>query len=91
MTGESPGLEHEGDLLPDEFLGECPCGLGVRAVERGQAGGGPPAFDQEACRQRDAVVRCVSGLNQWRAIATRYEKAATIYLAGLHVAGIFLW
>ncbi|KOV85832.1 transposase, partial [Streptomyces sp. NRRL WC-3723] len=24
-------------------------------------------------------------------IATRYEKTATIYLAGLHIAGIFLW
>ncbi|WP_318216654.1 hypothetical protein [Streptomyces sp. SCL15-6] len=22
---------------------------------------------------------------------TRYEKTATIYLAGLHIAGIFLW
>lgn len=28
---------------------------------------------------------------QWRGIATRYEKTATIYLAGLHIAGIFLW
>lgn len=25
----------------------------------------------------------------WRGIATRYEKAATIYLAGFHIAGIF--
>ncbi len=30
-------------------------------------------------------------LKQWRGIATRYEKTATIYLAGLHIAGIFLW
>jgi transposase len=29
--------------------------------------------------------------DQWRGIATRYEKTATIYLAGLHIAGIFLW
>lgn len=28
---------------------------------------------------------------KWRGIATRYEKTATIYLAGLHIAGIFLW
>ncbi|KUN57209.1 transposase [Streptomyces canus] len=26
-----------------------------------------------------------------RGIATRYEKTATIYRAGLHVASIFLW
>ncbi|WP_256331177.1 MULTISPECIES: hypothetical protein [unclassified Streptomyces] len=30
-------------------------------------------------------------LKQWRGIATRYEKSATIYLARLHVAGIFRW
>ncbi|GHI53712.1 hypothetical protein Srubr_35580 [Streptomyces rubradiris] len=29
--------------------------------------------------------------DQWRGIATRYEKTATVYLAGLHIAGIFLW
>ncbi len=29
-------------------------------------------------------------LKQWRGIATRYEKTATIYLAGLYIAGIFL-
>lgn len=31
------------------------------------------------------------GLKQWRGVATRYEKTATIYLAGLHIAGTFLW
>ncbi|MFE4924836.1 hypothetical protein [Streptomyces sp. NPDC056661] len=30
-------------------------------------------------------------MKQWRGIATRYENTATIYLAGLHVAGIFIW
>ncbi|MCZ0988594.1 hypothetical protein [Streptomyces diastatochromogenes] len=30
-------------------------------------------------------------LKQWHGIATRYEKTATIYLTGLHIAGIFLW
>ncbi|MGW4391971.1 hypothetical protein [Streptomyces sp. NPDC004685] len=28
-------------------------------------------------------------LKQWRGIATRHEKTTIIYLAGLHVAGIF--
>jgi transposase len=37
------------------------------------------------------LERCINRLKQWRGIATRYEKTATIYLAGLHVAGIFLW
>ncbi|WP_372445252.1 IS5 family transposase [Streptomyces verrucosisporus] len=60
-------------------------------LRRGSRGGRPPAFDHEAYRQRNTVERCINRLKQWRGIATRYEKTATIYLAGLHVAGIFLW
>lgn len=60
-------------------------------LRRGSRGGRPPAFDREAYKQRDTVERCINRLKQWRGIATRYEKTATIYLAGLHVADIFLW
>ncbi|WP_203237581.1 IS5 family transposase [Streptomyces sp. CdTB01] len=59
--------------------------------QRGQAAGRPPAFDREAYKQRNTVERCINRLKQWRGIATRYEKTATIYLAGLHIAGIFFW
>lgn len=58
---------------------------------RGSRGGRPPAFDRETYKQRNTVERCINRLKQWRGIATRYEKTATIYLAGLHIAGIFLW
>ncbi|MGW1552419.1 hypothetical protein [Streptomyces sp. NPDC002346] len=27
----------------------------------------------------------------WRGLVTRYDKTATIYLAGLHLAAIFIW
>ncbi|MFJ7023592.1 hypothetical protein ACIQUW_35055 [Streptomyces sp. NPDC101117] len=30
-------------------------------------------------------------LKQWRGLATRYDKTATVYLAGLLVASIFMW
>ncbi len=40
-------------------------------------------------KQRNTAERCINRLKQWRGIATRYEKTATIYLAGLHIAGIF--
>ncbi|MGW6738880.1 transposase, partial [Streptomyces sp. NPDC055013] len=58
---------------------------------RGSRGGRPPAFDRETYKQRNTVERCINRLKQWRGIATRYEKTATIYLAGLHIAGILLW
>lgn len=60
-------------------------------LRRGSQGGRPPAFDREAYKQRNIVERCINRLKQWRGIATRYEKTANIYLAGLYVAGIFLW
>ncbi|WP_425288341.1 IS5 family transposase [Streptomyces melanosporofaciens] len=63
----------------------------VHRRRRGSQGGRPPAFDREAYKQRNTVERCINRLKQWRGIATRYEKTATIYLAGLHIAGIFLW
>ncbi|SEQ51332.1 Transposase DDE domain-containing protein [Streptomyces radiopugnans] len=59
-------------------------------MRRGRASGRPPAFDREAYKQRNTVERCINRLKRWRGIATRYEKTAIIYLAGLHVAGIFL-
>ncbi|WP_405632416.1 IS5 family transposase [Streptomyces sp. NBC_01174] len=60
-------------------------------LRRGSRGGRPPTFDREAYKQRNTIERCINRLKQWRGIATRYEKTATIYLAGLHTAGVFLW
>ncbi|MEU9289473.1 IS5 family transposase [Streptomyces sp. NPDC048275] len=60
-------------------------------LRRGSRGGTPPAFDRDAYKQRNTVERCINRLKQWRGIATRYDKTATTYLAGLHIAGIFLW
>ncbi|MFF3264618.1 IS5 family transposase [Streptomyces sp. NPDC002932] len=76
---------------------------GVRAVipqpadqianrkRRGRSGGRPPGFDREAYKQRNTVERCINRIKQWRGLATRYEKTATVYRAGLLVAAIFLW
>ncbi|POX47946.1 hypothetical protein C3488_22025 [Streptomyces sp. Ru72] len=60
-------------------------------LRRGSRRGRPPAFEREAYKRRNTVERCINRLKQWRGIATRYEKTATVYLAGLHIAGIFLW
>ncbi|GAA1366958.1 transposase [Streptomyces beijiangensis] len=58
---------------------------------RGSRGGRSPTADREAYKQRSRVERCINRLKQWRGVATRYEKTAVIYLAGLYVAAIFLW
>ncbi|MBC9719779.1 IS5 family transposase [Streptomyces sp. TRM66268-LWL] len=63
----------------------------TKRKKRGRIGGRPPAFDRESYRQRNTVERCINRLKQWRGLATRYDKTATIYLAGLHIAAIFIW
>ena len=60
-------------------------------IRRGSHGGRPPAFDRETYKRRNTVERCINKLKQWRGLATRYDKTATIYLAGLHIAAIFIW
>lgn len=50
---------------------------------RGSRGGRPPAFDSETYQRRNVVERCLDRLKQFRDLATRYAKRATIYRASL--------
>ncbi|MFJ6836170.1 IS5 family transposase [Streptomyces sp. NPDC091209] len=58
---------------------------------RGRRGGRPPAFDRPAHKQRNTVERCINRLKNWRGLATRYERTATVFRAGLYIASIFIW
>ncbi|WP_371917118.1 IS5 family transposase [Streptomyces sp. IMTB 2501] len=62
----------------------------VNRKSKGRNGGRPPVFDREANKQRNTVERCINRLKSWRGLATRYEKTATVFRAGLHIAGIFI-
>ncbi len=53
--------------------------------------GRKPGFHQEAYRKRNVVERCVNKLRQWRAVATRYDKRAVNYRAGVIIAALILW
>lgn len=50
-----------------------------------------PRFDRAAYRERNVVERLFNRLTQWRAIATRYDKLALRYHAGITLACIRLW
>nr|WP_206540777.1 IS5 family transposase [Nocardiopsis potens] len=58
---------------------------------RGRRGGRPPAFDTEIYRDRNVVERCFARLKQFRAIATRFDKLADRYRAGVILASLILW
>ncbi|MGW7824805.1 IS5 family transposase [Streptomyces puniciscabiei] len=60
-------------------------------ARRGSTGGRPPAFDHEQYKARNVVERCFNRLKQFRAIATRFDKLAVRYRAGLRLAALTLW
>ncbi|WP_307516511.1 IS5 family transposase [Streptomyces sp. W4I9-2] len=60
-------------------------------LRRGKAGGRPPAFDRDLYKARIVVERCFGRLKQFRAIATRFDKLAARYKAGVHLAALILW
>jgi transposase len=58
---------------------------------RGSAGGRPPTFDATLYRKRNVVERSFNRLKNWRGIATRSDKTARNYRAGLVLAATLIW
>lgn len=63
----------------------------ARRNAKGSAGGRPPTFDRLLYRRRNVVERCFNRLKQWRDLATRYAKRASLYRAGLVLIAAILW
>jgi transposase len=58
---------------------------------RGTAGGRPPSFDAATYKGRNVVERSFNDHKQWRGLATRYDKLATIYRGGVVLRAITIW
>jgi transposase len=48
-------------------------------------------FDRAAYTERNRVERCVNRLEQFRRVATRYEKRVCNYLAMVKLAAALIW
>ncbi|MFF0547251.1 IS5 family transposase [Nocardia thailandica] len=58
---------------------------------RGRAGGRPPQFDFDAYKGRNVVERAFNKAKHWRGVATRYDKLACTYRAGIVMALTVEW
>ncbi|MFE6684747.1 IS5/IS1182 family transposase, partial [Streptomyces sp. NPDC057729] len=54
-------------------------------------GGRPTGFDSEHYKKRNTVERAINRLKGFRAVATRYEKRAYIYLGTVTLAALAIW
>jgi transposase len=60
-------------------------------LSKGRAGGRPPCFDPDLYRLRNVVERAFNRLKQWRGIASRYDKHASNYRAGIVLAAVVMF
>ena len=60
-------------------------------MARGSTGGRPPNFDATRYRDRNVVERSYAAMKQWRGLATRYDKLATIYRAAAVLHAVISW
>jgi transposase len=51
----------------------------------------PPGHRRAGCAERNLVERFFNIIKHFRAIATRYEKTARNFLAGLHLVCALAW
>ena len=68
-----------------------PSGQIAHRRRRGSAGGRPPNFDAAAYQGRNVIERSFNDHKQWRGLATRYDKPATIYRGGVVLRAITVW
>jgi len=51
----------------------------------------PIEYDEYTYKERNAVERFFGRLKEYRRIATRYDKTAIMFKAGIVIACIFMW
>jgi len=60
-------------------------------LRRGSRGGRPISYDRETYRNRNVIERRFAGLKQWRGIATRYDKLATVFRSAALLHAVIAW
>lgn len=58
---------------------------------RGSAGGRPVSYDVQDYKGRNVVERFFNRMKNWRGLASRYDKLATVFRGSVVLAAIIDW
>lgn len=60
-------------------------------LRKGSRGGRRPGFDPDRYKKRNTVERAINKLKNSRAVATRYDKRAYVFLGTVTAATLVIW
>lgn len=82
--------QHLGDRGIQAVIPQPADQIGHR-VRRGSRGGRPISYDRDNYRNRNVIERRFAILKQWRGLATRYDKLATVYRSAAVLNAVIAW
>lgn len=85
----SPLLNEQPKQVPTSMTTVVP--RSRHRLSRGRRGGRPVRFDAEKYKGRNVTERSFGTLKQWRALATRYDRSALTYRAGVLLSAVRTW
>jgi transposase len=68
-----------------------PADQAANRKRKGAAGGRPVSYDAEDYKGRNVVERFFNRMKNWRGLASRYDKLATVFRGSVILAAIVDW